>query len=99
MPGSGERGGGLDQQRRFADPGITTDKQHRAAHKAAARNAVEFGDATRQTRSVMRLAGERFEREQAAFAPLSARPDGPLRRLPRSGCSIRRRPRTCPASG
>ena len=57
VAGAGERGGGLDQQRRFADAGIAADQQHRAAHEAAAGDAVEFGDAGGQARGVMRLAG------------------------------------------
>ncbi len=72
------RGGGLEQQRRFADAGIAGHQQHRAAHKAAAGDAVEFGDAGGQARRVMRLAGQRLEREQAAFAGLAARPGRPV---------------------
>ena len=45
MAGAGERGGGLDQQRRLADAGIAADQQRRAAHEAAADDAVELGHA------------------------------------------------------
>ena len=99
MAGAGERGGGLDQQRRFADAGIAAHQQHRAADEAAAGDAVEFGDAGGQARGLMRVAGERLEREQAALAGLAARARRAARRLPRSACSTRRRPRICPASG
>ena len=68
MAGARQRRGGLDQQRRFADAGIAAHQQHRAAHKAAAGDAVEFGDAGGQPRRVMRVAGQRLEREQPAFA-------------------------------
>ena len=74
MTGARERGGGLDQQSRFADAGIAADQQDRAAHKAAAGDAVEFGNAGGQARGVMGLAGKRLEREQAAFARLATRP-------------------------
>ena len=70
------RGGGLQQQSRFADAGIARHQQHRAAHEAAAGDAVEFGDARGQARGVMRLAGERLEREQAALAGFAPRPGG-----------------------
>ena len=72
VAGLRERGGGLDQQRRFADAGIAADQQHRAAHEAAAGDAVEFGHAGGQARRVMGLAGERLEREHAALARRAA---------------------------
>ena len=99
VAGARQRGGGLDQQRRFADAGIAAHQQHRAAHEAAAGDAVEFGDAGGQARGLMRLAGERLEREQAALAGFAARAGAGARRLPRPACSTRRRPRICPASG
>ena len=76
VAGARERGGGLQQQRRFADAGIARHQQHRAAHEAAAGDAVEFGDAAGQARGLMRLAGERLEREQAAFAGFAPGPGG-----------------------
>ena len=76
VAGARERRRGLDQQRRFADAGIARHQQHRAAHEAAAGDAVEFGDAGGQARRVLRLAGERLEREQRG--PCAAR--GPGRR-------------------
>ena len=45
VPGAGEGGRDLQQQRRFADAGIAAEEQHRAAHQAAAGHPVEFGDA------------------------------------------------------
>src|SRR5689334_20354866 len=78
MPGPGQRGGRLDQQCRFADTGIATDKQHRTAHKAAAGHPVEFSDATGQSGGVMRFTGEWFEREHAALAARTAQARGPL---------------------
>ena len=56
------------QQRRFADAGIAADQQHRAAHKAAAGDAVELGHAGGQARGLMALAGQGFQREQPALA-------------------------------
>ena len=69
---------GLDQQRRFADAGIAAHQQHRAAHEAAAGDAVEFGDAGGQAGRVMGFAGQRLEREQAAFARRPAGAGGAL---------------------
>ena len=83
VAGARERGGSLDQQGRFADAGIAADQQHRAAHEAAAGDAVEFGDAGGQARGVVRVAGQRLEREQAAFAGLAAGARRDARRLPR----------------
>ena len=68
-----ERRGDLDQQRRLADAGIAAEQQHRAAHEAAAGDAVELGDAGRQARGLVRLAGERLERERAALARRAGR--------------------------
>ena len=100
VAGLRERGGRLDQQRRFADAGIAADQQHRAAHEAAAGDAVELGHAGGKARRVLRLAGERLEREHAALARRRGRARrGRPRRLPRRSCSTRRRRRTCPASG
>ncbi len=65
-------GGRLQQHGRFADAGVAGHQQHRAAHQAAAGDAIEFGDAGGQARSLMRLAGERLEREQAALAGFAA---------------------------
>ena len=70
--------GGLEQQCRFADAGIARHQQHRAAHEAAAGDAVEFGDAAGQPRRLMGLAGQRLEREQAALAGLAAGTGRPL---------------------
>ena len=41
----GDRGGGLQQQGRFADAGIAADQDRRARHQPAAADAVELGDA------------------------------------------------------
>ncbi len=73
LTGARERGGGLQQQRRFADARIARHQQHRAAHETAAGDAVEFGDAAGQARGLMRLAGQRLEREQPAFAGFAPR--------------------------
>ena len=40
MTGPRQRGGGLDQQRRFADARVAGHQQHRTAHEAAAGDAV-----------------------------------------------------------
>src|SRR5262249_30709981 len=79
MSGLGEGGRDLDQQRRFADAGITAEEEHRAADEPAAGDAVELGDAASESRCVVRRAGERLEREQAALArrtPGHLRPRG-----------------------
>ena len=62
----------LDQQRRLADAGIAAEQQHRAAHEAAAGDAIEFGDAGGEAGRVLRLAGERLEREAPALARRTA---------------------------
>ena len=64
VAGAGERGRDLDQQGRFADAGIARHQQHRAAHEAAAGDAVELGDAGRQARGLLRVAGQRLELER-----------------------------------
>ena len=65
---AGERGAGLDQQRRLADAGIAAEQDHRAAHEAAAGDPVEFGDAGRDAGRLGRLPASAFEREQPALA-------------------------------
>ena len=67
-PARAIRRGGLRQQRRFADAGIAADQQHRAAHKTAAGDAVEFGHPGGQARGVLALAGQRLQLEQPAPA-------------------------------
>ena len=78
LAGARQRRGGLDQQRRFADAGIARHQDDRAAHEAAAGDAVELGDAGGQARGVMRLAGQRLELEQAALAGPAPGTGGPL---------------------
>ncbi len=63
MSAARHRGGGLKQQSRFADAGVAGHQQHRAAHEAAAGDAVELGHARALAWRVMRLTGERLERE------------------------------------
>ena len=77
VSGLRQRGRGLDQQRRFADAGIARHQQHRAAHEAAAGDAVEFGHAGRETGRLVRFARERLERKHAAF-PRRAAGDRPV---------------------
>ena len=89
VAGARQRRGGLDQQGRFADAGIARHQQHRAAHEAAAGDAVELGHAGRQARGLLGLAGQRLEREQAALARRAAGPAGGRRRR------CRRLPRPC----
>ena len=69
-----ECGRDFEQQRRFADAGIAAEQQHRAAHQAAAGDAIEFGDAGGKPRRFVCLTLERFDREQPPLA----------RRTPRS---------------
>src|SRR5262249_11709945 len=73
MAGAGEGGRSLDQQSRFTDPRIAADQENRAAYEAPTGDAVQFSDPGRQAGRVMRLAGERLQREQAASARLAAR--------------------------
>src|SRR5207302_4827289 len=68
MPGAREQAGSLGEQRRFSDAGIAADQEHRAAHKAAAGDAVKLGHARGKARGLMALAGERFERELSTLA-------------------------------
>src|SRR5262249_25534811 len=67
-----QRGRHLDQQRRFADAGIAAEEQHRAAHEAAAGDAIEFGESRGQPWSVAPRAGERLERKQPPLARCTA---------------------------
>ena len=85
MPRGGQRRGGLHQQRRFADAGVAADQDHRAAHEAAARHAVELGDAGRRARGLVRLAGQPLQREYAALGAGRARRHGPRHRVRRAG--------------
>ena len=95
-----QRGRGLDQQRRLADARIAADQQHRAAHEAAAGDAVELGDAGRDARRFRAAALQGLEREQAALAAgaLPRQGTAACAAFPRRSCSTRRRRRTCPAS-
>src|SRR5881397_283024 len=72
MPAARERGGDLDQECRLADAGVAAEQQHRAAHEAAAGDAVELGDATGEPRRLVRFARERLERERTALARRAA---------------------------
>ena len=69
-PRIGERRRSLHQERGFADSRITADQDHRAAHEAAAGDAVEFGNAGRRTRRLPALALKSLKGEDA---PLGAR--------------------------
>ena len=100
VAGARQRCGGLDQQRRLADAGIARHQQHRAAHQAAAGDAVEFGkcrDGRRGASRASPVSGSSANRRP--LAGLAARPGGRAPRLPRTAYSTRRRPRICPASG
>ena len=83
-----ERGRDLDQQRRFADARIAAEQQHRAAHQPAAGDAVEFGDARGEPRRFLRLALERLDGEQPAFARRTRRRRGAFldERIPLAAC-------------
>jgi len=81
VAGTGDRGRGLDQQGRFADAGIAADEEHRAAHEAAAGDAVEFRDAGWGARCIVGLAGERMQHERRPLRGGLPR-TGRLRRLP-----------------
>ena len=68
VAGAGQQAGRLGQQRRFADAGIAADQQHRAAHKAAAGDAVELGHAGGEARRVLALAGQALQRKRPPLA-------------------------------
>ena len=84
VAGLRERGGGLDQQRRFADAGIARHQQHRAAHEPAAGDAIELGHArgrrgaswvspvSGSSANTRPLRAERPGRPRSAAAPSSA---------------------------
>ena len=105
VAGARQRRRGLDQQGRFADAGVAGHQQHRAADEAAAGDAVEFGDAGRQARRLVGLAGQRLKREAAALARRAAGAGGAAGDAASAVAfldhanSTRRRPRICPASG
>ena len=88
MPQPRQRGADLDQQGGFADAGIAADQQHRAAHEAAAGDAIEFADRRGEARRFMRLSGERLERERTALA---GRAPGPARAQRRVACFLDQR--------
>ena len=46
----GEAGGGLQEERRLADPRLAADEDERPRHEAAAEDAVELAEADRQAR-------------------------------------------------
>jgi hypothetical protein len=97
----GQRRRCLHQQGRLADAGIAADQQRRAAHEAAAGDAVEFGDAGDDAWRILDLAGKRGERDRPALAQRAqaqARQRCRHWPVPRRWCSTRRRPRTCPTS-
>ncbi len=68
LPAAGERGRDLDQQRGLADAGVAAEQQYRAAHEAAACDAVEFGETRGEPRRVVACAGERRERKEPPLA-------------------------------
>ena len=61
-------GGCLHQEGRFADARIPADEQRRPAHKAAAGDAVEFGDAGADAWRILDFAGQCGERHNASLA-------------------------------
>src|SRR5262249_18120453 len=73
IPGAGQCGGSLNQQGRFADAGVATYQQNRAAHKATAGYPVKFREAGREAGRITSLPGQWLEREQPAPAGLAAR--------------------------
>ena len=68
MAGAGDRGGGLDQQRRFADARIAAHQQHGAAHESAAGDPVELRESGRRARGIVCGAGKRMEHERPPLA-------------------------------
>ena len=64
----GERGGHLQQQRRFADARLAADQQRRARHQSAAGHPVELGDAGEKARRLVGGGAEGFE--EKCLAPV-----------------------------
>src|SRR6185503_1781932 len=58
----------LKQEGRFADARFATNEYGRARHDAAARHAVEFGNAAREARRFLGRALQCFELDDAALA-------------------------------
>ena len=77
----GDGGGGLKQQRRFADAGLAAEQHRGALREAVAHRAVEFADAGRDALDLAAFVGEAFDGRGLG---------APLRLQPR-----RRRARTC----
>ena len=71
-----QRAGSLEQERRLADAGIAADEERRAAHEAAAGDAVELGHAGLDPGRLRRFAGERGKRDDTTLARFLARPGG-----------------------
>ncbi len=85
---AGERRRGLDQKRRFADAGVAGHQQHRAAHEAAAGDAIQFRQAGRQAGCLMGLAGQWLQREAAALAGGAAGAGGTARDAAQPGQAV-----------
>ena len=62
----GDRGAGLDQERRFADARFAADQRRRARHESASRDPVEFGEAGDEARLGPGRARKVLERERPA---------------------------------
>ena len=73
---SGDRGAGLDEQRRLADARLAADQGRRARHEAAAGHPVEFADPGDDARLGLRDAAEVLERERRG-RPRRARAGAP----------------------
>ena len=52
---TGERGGGLQEQRALSDTGIATNERHAAGDQSAAKDTIEFRDTGRRSWNIMRL--------------------------------------------
>ena len=74
-PGPRQRRGGLQHQRRLADPRIPADQHRRGWHKPAAQHAIEFGDAGDRPRWRLGRALQADKRHPLARAPAGAGPD------------------------
>src|SRR3954449_2677032 len=64
VTGAREQACGLRQQRRLSDAGIAADQKPRAAHQAAAGDAIELRHARGQTRGVLGFSGQALQRER-----------------------------------
>src|ERR1700746_1831879 len=68
MPATRECRRDVQKQRRFADPGIAAEEQHRTADQPAPWYPIEFGDAGGKSRRLLRRALQWLDGERTTLA-------------------------------